>query len=377
MGALMGVGYRSDLVVSELSAPVSVGDGQSFTATVKVCNQGTTSTSNYSWPRVSLYLSSDASFSMPEQSMPYPGSGEPMPIGTVDLDQTLSPSQCVTKSVNAYASLPMGSQGNTSAYYLVAAVDTNRVEQELREDNNVHVGGLTGVGYRSDLVVSEVRGPASASDGQSFTASVKVCNQGTTSTGGYYYYSMPRVEVFLSMDSELTMPDPSMSYSEMPRDQVSIGSVELEQSLAPGQCVTKDVSAHAWVPPESMVMDGAYYLAAAVDTAWTEQELREDNNVRVGALMGVGYRSDLVVSEVSGPASAGNGQSFTASVKVCNQGTATTGGYSYSMPRVELLLSMDTELTFQDPSSSYPSVARDQTSIGYVTWSSPCRRGSA
>ncbi|MFL5359196.1 CARDB domain-containing protein [Archangium sp.] len=376
VGGLMGVGNRSDLVVSELSAPASVGDSQNFTATVKVCNQGTTPTSNYySGPRVSLYLTSDASFSMPEQSMPYPGSGEPMPIGWVELDQPLYPAQCVTKSVNANAWLPMGPQGNTSAYYLVAAVDTNRVEQELREDNNVRVGGLLGVGYGSDLVVSEVRGPASASNGQSFTASVKVCNQGTTSTGGYYY-SMPRVELFLSMDAELTMPDPSMSYSEMPRDQVSIGSVELEQSLAPGQCVTKDVSALAWVPPESMVMEGAYYLAAAVDTYWVEQELREDNNVRVGALMGVGYRSDLVVSEVSGPASAGNGESFTASVKVCNQGTASTGGYYYSMPRVELFLSMDSELTLQDPSTSYPIIpARDQTSIGWVELDQPLSPG--
>ena len=30
----------------------------------------------------------------------------------------------------------------------------NNVEQELREDNNVHVGGLLGVGSRTDLVVS-------------------------------------------------------------------------------------------------------------------------------------------------------------------------------------------------------------------------------
>ena len=53
---------------------------------------------------------------------------------------------------------------------------------------------------------------------------------------------------------------------------------------------------------------GRYYLAAAVDTTWVEQELREDNNIRVGGVMGVGYRPDLVVKEVSGPASVTMGQ---------------------------------------------------------------------
>ncbi|HYO59894.1 MAG TPA: hypothetical protein VEU50_44760, partial [Archangium sp.] len=74
----------------------------------------------------------------------------------------------------------------------------------------------------TDLVVKEVRGPASVGNGQGFTASVKVCNQGTV-TG----YSSPRVELFLSMDAELTLPDPGKPSPGTPTDQVSIGSVEL------------------------------------------------------------------------------------------------------------------------------------------------------
>ena len=40
------------------------------------------------------------------------------------------------------------------AYYLAAAIDTTHAEMELREDNNVHVSGLVGVGHSSDLVVT-------------------------------------------------------------------------------------------------------------------------------------------------------------------------------------------------------------------------------
>ncbi|WP_158502297.1 CARDB domain-containing protein [Vitiosangium sp. GDMCC 1.1324] len=361
VGELLSMGYQPDLVVTEVRGPASVWNGQNFTATVKVCNQGTTpTTSYYSRPRLELFLSTQAELTLPSPGMPYPGPSQ-VSIGWVELDK-LYEGQCVTKDVPANAWLPAAAQGD-GAYYLAAAVDTTWVEQELREDNNVRVGGLLGVGYRSDLVVTEISRPASVGNGQNFTASVKVCNQGTSPTSSYS--STPRLELYLSMDSELTLPEPGMPYPSPAKDQMLIGSVDLNQPLNPAQCVTKDVYANAWLPPAALV-DGAFYVAAAVDTTWMEQELREDNNTYVGGLMGVGYRSDLVVSEVSGPASVGNGQSFTASVKVCNQGaTPTTGGYN-GMPRVELFLSTDTELTLPEPGMPYPGMASDQVSIGSV-----------
>ncbi|WP_395805501.1 CARDB domain-containing protein [Archangium minus] len=381
VGGLMGVGHRSDLVVTEVSHPASVENGQTFTATVKVCNQGTAPTSGsyyyYSRPRVELFLSTDAELTLPSQNSPYPSPDMPRDqtsIGSVELEQPLSPSQCVTKSMSAYASLPPASHGD-GAYYLAAAVDTTWVEQELREDNNVHVSGLMGVGYKADLVVTEVSGPASAGDGQEFTATVKVCNQGSAPTGNGYYYSRPRVELFLSTDDELTLPSQNSPYPSpgMPMDQTSIGSVELDQTLYPSQCVTKSVPAYASPPPAGQG-DGAYYLAAAVDIYQVEQELREDNNVRVGNLMGVGHRSDLVVTEVSGPASAGDGQQFTATVKVCNQGVAPTNSYNNNT-RVELFLSTVATLSVPDSSTPGSEMPLEQTSIGSVDLYEPLYPG--
>ncbi|WP_052519316.1 CARDB domain-containing protein [Archangium violaceum] len=221
----------------------------------------------------------------------------------------------------------------------------------------------------ADLVVTEVKGPENVGNGQPFTASVKVCNQGTEPTGSGSYH-WPRVELYLSTDSELTIPDPSSP--DLPMDQVFLGWVSLDQPLYPGQCVTKSVDAEASVPPAAGGMDGAYYLGAVVDTRNVEQELREDNNVRVGGLMGVGDGADLVVSAVTAPASVEMGQGFTVSVTVCNQGTLSTD--TFSSPLVRLFLSMDTEVTLPTPDQPYPP-PMDQVTIGFVELNQPLPAG--
>src|SRR3712207_7996201 len=48
----------------------------------------------------------------------------------------------------------------------------------------------------------------------------------------------------------------------------------------------------------SSMGEGAFYLAAAIDTLNYEYELREDNNTLVGGLVGVGHRADLVVTQL-------------------------------------------------------------------------------
>jgi len=364
VGGLMGLGNRPDLVVTEVKGPASVRSSEHFMATVKVCNQGTTSTSGY-YPgsRLELFLSRDTELTLPDPYNPSPVPQDQMSLGYVALYDTLSPAQCVTKSVFVSAYPPPGTQSN-GAYYLAAAIDTTQAEQELREDNNVHVGGLMGVGYGSDLVVTEVSAPGSLRPGQGFTATVKVCNQGTESVGGGGYYDpRPRLELFLSRDTELTLPDPYYPSPGPQPDQVSIGDVELYETLSPAQCVTKSVPASAYPPPGANV-DGAYYLVAAIDTNRARMELREDNNVHVRGLVGVGHRADLVVTQVSAPASVKPGDLFTATVKVCNQGTSPTQS-SYGT-RVELFQSVDAELNPQDPYTPYPGPHPEQQSLGYV-----------
>ncbi|WNG52699.1 hypothetical protein F0U60_31980 [Archangium minus] len=277
----MGVGNRSDLVVSEVSGPVSLEHGQNFMATVRVCNQGTesSSSSSYSRPHVELYLSMDTELELPSPGSPYPSPGMPrdqMFIGSVELEQSLAPAQCVTLSVPASAVLPQEAQGD-GAYYLAAAVDTKWVEQELREDNNSRMGDLVGVGYRPDLVVSEVSGPSSVANGLAFTATVTVCNQGTVPTAQQVW-----LEVFLSQDADLSVMNPG----EPPHDdQRSVGGIHVDP-LDVDQCVTLDVPAWADLPyaaPEP----GVFHLGAIVDSNSWLQELREDNNTRATSTLEV------------------------------------------------------------------------------------------
>jgi subtilase family serine protease len=352
VSGLMGVGFRPDLVVTEVRGPASVRPGAPFTATLTVCNQGTEFTSNT--PSVDLYLSMDDSLTpLPTDPGTPPPTDQRM-IGSVQLSP-LGAGQCVTRSVQAWAWLPPDAQGD-GAYYLGAVVDPFRVELELREDNNAHVPGLMGVGYRPDLVVTEVRGPASARPGDPFTATVTVCNQGTVSTPSWY--SQTHVDLYLSTDTTLTPPSTS-GPSTPPMDQRMVGTVQLPP-LNAGQCVTRSVNAHAQ-PPQDPLPRQAYYLGAIVDPFQGEPELREDNNITVGDLMGVGYRPDLVVTEVTAPASVLGGQHFTATVRVCNQGTESTGWYGQT--QVELYLSMDTTLTAPNPMG--PSTPpTDQRMIG-------------
>jgi subtilase family serine protease len=352
-GSRMGVGSRADLVVTEVKGPASVRMGDPLTATVKVCNQGTTATGSYSQPQVELYLSMDTTLTPHGQSGP--GTQQPSDqrmIGSVSVP-SLGAGQCVTRTVNATAYTPPAAMGSEGAYYLGAIVDPSQAEQELREDNNTFVGGLVGVGERADLVVAEVKGPASVRGGDAFTATVTVCNQGTTATDTY---SQPQVQLYLSMDTALTLPDPSSPGTPQPVDQRMIGSVNLS-TLDAGACVTRSVDVTAFVPQAAMG-DGALYLAAIVDPHQGTPELREDNNVLVGGLVGVGHRADLVVTDIRAPASVGNGDLFAASVTVCNQGTESTSGYS-GQTSVELYLSMDTTLT--PPPTSGPGPQQQPT----------------
>jgi subtilase family serine protease len=351
-GGLLGVGDGPDLTVTEVQGPASVQHGAPFTAKVKVCNQGTAFTSSYPRPRLEVYLSTDASVSMPGTGMPpSPPPGDQSVVASMEVDP-LAPGQCTTLNLPASAYGPPEAPYD-SALYLAAGIDAMGQVVELREDNNVNPGSLMGVGNRADLVVADVQGPASVRPGQSFSTQVKVCNQGTMGTS---YYGGSRLELYLSTGNTLSLA-PVQGPPPPPTGEVSrVATVDV-QPLGPGQCVTLSVSGTAHPPPEAQP-DAPLYLGAIIDAFHAETELREDNNVRMGGQLGVGFRSDLVVKSLSGPTSVSYGQPITVTVQVCNQGTVPTSG----QPQVYLYLSTDTSLSMPGP--YMPPQQRDQTVIG-------------
>ncbi|APR82614.1 Fibronectin type III domain protein [Minicystis rosea] len=298
-GGLIGVGYGPDLVVTSLSAPPSASGP--FTATVTVCNQGTAWSAS---TNMELRLSADTTITTGDAFAG--GMGVP----------SLNPGQCATLGINGGAAVPPG------AYSLGALVDPASNVPELIETNNAFAGGLIGVGYGPDLIVTSVSGPPSASG--PFMATATVCNQGTTWSTG------TNVELRLSADTTITTGDAFGGGTSVP-------------PLNPGQCATLSINGGAAVPP------GAYYLGALVDPIAYVSELIESNNAFAGGLIGVGNGPDLVVTTVSAPPSTSG--PFTATATVCNQGTAWSAGTN-----VELRLSADTAITTGDAFAGGTSV---------------------
>ncbi|WP_441292620.1 CARDB domain-containing protein [Sorangium sp. KYC3313] len=296
-GEVVGIGYRPDLIVTSVSAPPSAVPGSGFDAAVTVCNQGTTP--SYS-AALELRLSADDNITGTDP----PAGGAQTPY--------LDPGQCAAVTVLASAYVPDG------AYHLGAIVDLYDWQEELNEANNAASGGLFGVGYLPDLIVSAVSGPPVVVPGSGFSASVTVCNQGTTQSYG------SDIAVVLSSDQAITPFDAPAGGGHVP-------------GLSPGQCASVAVPANAYVP------DGAYHLGAVVDPGGSLLELIETNNAAAGSLIGVGHGPDLLVSAVSGPPSVFPGGGFDASVTVCNQGTQTSYG-----THVELRVSADATVTTAD-----------------------------
>ncbi|WP_437775088.1 CARDB domain-containing protein [Sorangium sp. So ce1097] len=317
-GAVIGVGYRPDLIVSTVSAPPSALPGSGFEATVTVCNQGTTPSYGTT---LELRLSPDDTITWADA----PAGGAQAPY--------LDPGQCAAVTLPASADVPEG------AYHLGAIVDPYGWQEELIETNNASAGALLGVGHRPDLVVSAVSGPPTLVPGSGFSASVTVCNQGTTPSHG------GGVDVVLSADRAITPFDVPAGSGHVP-------------DLSPGQCASVAVPASAYVP------DGVYHLGAIVDPAGSLVELIETNNASAGRAIGVGHAPDLVVSAVSGPPSVLPGEPFDASVTVCNQGTQTSYGTN-----VELFLSADATLTTADsPAGGGPVPDLDPGQCATVTF---------
>lgn len=317
VGALMGFGYGPDLVVQSISGPPSAQGN--FEARVTVCNQGTADAPS---TQVELYASLD------EVLVPMPPMGDFM-IGSGPLNN-LPAGRCAVAVINAWAPpLPNGPA------YLAARVDPWDGLSELIESNNEGFGPLMGFGSGPDLIVASVTGPASTQG--NFTATVRVCNQGTIDSPGTI------VELYATDDEVITSGPP-------PAGDFMLGSAWVDSTM-PGRC--RNVSINAWAPPAP---DGALYLAAVADPQGMVQELIESNNSRLGALTGFGYGPDLIVTQLSGPPSADG--SFTVQATVCNQGTADA-------PSTSLMLyaTADTTVDFGPPPSGDFLIGN-----GWVDW---------
>ena len=218
------------------------------------------------------------------------------------------------------------------AYYYGACVDS--VTGEIDTANNCSAAVTVTVGAAPDLMVDTPTASESApAAGTSFTLSVTVRNQGSSSAG------FTTLRYYSSIDTNLYPELPEKTFNELAFRTDSVGT------LAPSGSSTHSISLRAWD------WETTRYYKACVDSVTGENNTA--NNCSAAVTVTVTGTPDLVVDtptmEASGPAA---GERFTLSATVRNQGNG-------SSPATTLHYYRSTDSTI---SSSDPQVGSVQVS---------------
>ena len=168
----------------------------------------------------------------------------------------------------------------------------------------IFVGG--GTGPLPDLVVSAVTAPANAASGNGVIISDTTKNAGpgnaAATTTAYYW----------STNNKFESTDPPLGSRSVP-------------SLAAG--ATHRGSAPVTIPAGTA--PGTYYLLARADSASTEAETSDANNVRARAIT---IGPDLIVASITGPTTVAAGDTVTFDVTTRNRpGAAQAAGSTTSV----------------------------------------------
>ncbi len=161
---------------------------------------------------------------------------------------------------------------------------------------------------RPDLVVKSITVPGSAINGVPFKVSDVVMNRGKEAADAF------TVGIYLSKNTVIN-----------PKEDILIGKHD-RTDLKAGQSAPG--TATVTIPDD--VKPGKYYIGALADMRNAVQESNESNNtVTSSKVVKVDVqRPDLVVSDVTVPASAKIGQPFDALVNVKNKGQADAANFS-------------------------------------------------
>ena len=266
-----------DLVLTSVTAPTQAGAGTSIAVTDTTRNQGTAGALS---SETGFYLSANATLD-----------GSDVFLGS----RTVSALQA-GGSQSGTTSLLVPESTATGNYYIVAKADWSGQLEETNDANNVRASGIVRVG--PDLVVSTVSVPATAAPGGVVTVSDTTRNQGAGAADASVTIA------YLSQNTTLDAGDPAVGQRAV-------------LLLAGGASSTGSMS--VTIPPSTTA--GTYYLLFKADADGTVAESTETNNVRSGT---VRVGADLTVTALTGPASAGSGDTINVAETTKNSGGAET-----------------------------------------------------
>ncbi|MBI3292248.1 MAG: hypothetical protein HYZ73_05510 [Elusimicrobia bacterium] len=229
-----------DLVMTDLSGPVSGLSGAPITVTSTVTNQGNAATNSFS---VGFYLSSDPTITTGDTR-----------IGTRSVSSLAAGASSRTQTT-----LTIPSRVSPHTYYLGAIADYTNVRTETNETNNAITGNIIAVSPGADLVMTALSGPSRATRGSTITIANSVANQGVGSAASF------SVGLYLSTDAVMTTSD------------TRIGTRSVN-NLAAGA----SSSANTSVTLSNRLNARTYYLGAIADYTSKRPESNETNNTLTG-----------------------------------------------------------------------------------------------
>jgi subtilase family serine protease len=284
-----------DLAVSTLSAPATGGGGQTIAVTDTTKNQGGEAAGS---SRTQFFLSTDTILNAPD----------------ILLGSRAVPSLAAGASSPGSTSVTIPQGTAAGKWYIVAKADGEEILTETSETNNTYAR-LIQIG--PDLDITALTAPATTGGGQTIAISDTIKNIGGEAAGP------TRTEFFLSTDANLDASDILLGGRDLP-------------TLGAG--ATNAGSTNVTIPQGTAV--GNWYVIAEADAEGVVPEISETNNTYAKFIQ-VG--PDLVVTALSAPAAAGEGETIAITDTTKNQ-----GGDAAGPSRTLYFLSTDTTLGVSD-----------------------------
>ena len=318
----------SDLEISGLSAPPTGIPGSAIDVNDTTRNNGSgtagASTTRYYWSVNNVYDSGDVLLG--SRSIPSLGAG-------------------ATSAGSTSVTIPSGAASGT--YYIIARADADGIVTETNETNNTASISIIISDTRPDFTSGAALTPStSVTSGSTITFGVGTKNVGVFTAGA------STTRVYLSTDATINPGD------------LELGSVVVP-SLAPTNFYFTNIS--VTIPPGTA--SGTYYIITKADADGIIAETNETNNGKSYAITVTSSSPDLVVSDLTGPASAIADQTVSVNDTTRNNGSGTAGAsttrYYWSVNNVydsgDVLLG----------SRSIPSLGAGATSAGSTSVTIP------
>jgi len=330
-----------DLIVTSVTGTTIGNTGQAYTATVVVTNRGGGNADRF---YTGLYLSGDDVIAGDDARIGY------ALIGGLASGETTTVEITGGVPFNYHGTYNIGAIANDAECAFGYSCVNRVVESNV--SNNASAGNQVVVSI-PDLIITSVTGTATVGAGQAYTATVAVTNQGGGNADRFY------TGLYLSGDDVIAGDDARIGYA-------------LIGGLASGETTT--VAITGTVPYN--YHDGYRIGAIANDADCADGyscvvrviESNVSNNARAGNQVVVSI-PDLIITSVTGTATVGAGQAYTATVVVMNQGGGNADRFYTG-----LYLSGDDEIAGDDARIGYALIgglASGETTTVAITGTVP------